>query len=126
MLKKMFNSDTSIISIKSAEDGRYVDVNPAFTKVIGYTKEEVEGKTPEELNILLDDKYTEKMLIELQKSGKYKDAEYKVVIKSGDILDVVFSSQVIEYKDEKYIITVMTDITRQKNIEKEMAYQSRL
>jgi PAS domain S-box-containing protein len=126
MLKKMFNSDTTIISIKSAEDGRYVDVNPAFTKVIGYTQEEVEGKTPEELNIILDDKYTEKMLIALLEIGKYKDAEYKVVTKSGDILDAVFSSQVIEYKDEKYIITVMTDITRQKNIEKELAYQSRL
>jgi len=48
---KMVHSSPDAITLRSLPDRRYLEVNEGFTRLTGYSAEEVLGKTPAELNL---------------------------------------------------------------------------
>src|SRR5208283_2274866 len=55
----------------------------------------------------------------LQEQGRIRDFETQLVSKSGEIIDVLGSAEVIEMAEEKYILSLAYDITERKRGEKE-------
>ena len=49
-----FRSSPLAITISTEKEGRYVDANDAYTKMMGYQQEEIVGKTANELGIWVD------------------------------------------------------------------------
>ena len=48
--QKAFNANPEPISITTFREGRYVDVNDSFLRMLGYRREEMIGHTSKELN----------------------------------------------------------------------------
>lgn len=48
---KAFRSSPNVISILSLEDDRHVEINESFTRFTGYSREEVIGHSPKELDL---------------------------------------------------------------------------
>ena len=48
--RKIFDASLDAMSIMDADTGRYIDVNPEFLRATGFTREEIIGKTGDELN----------------------------------------------------------------------------
>jgi PAS domain S-box-containing protein len=52
--RKIFETSGSLIAIHTMPDGRIMDVNPAWEKTFGYSREDVLGRLPDELRFTPD------------------------------------------------------------------------
>ncbi|MDP6627907.1 MAG: PAS domain S-box protein, partial [Methanopyri archaeon] len=103
-------------------EGMVLDVNQAALEVLGYTKEELVGKSlatiyaPESLDRMKE------LLVKWKKSGTLKDEEMVINTRSGERRTVLLSANSI--KDAKgnvlQSISVQRDITERKLIEQEL------
>lgn len=124
---KIFDNSPDIINILGMEDGRYIEVNKKSIEILGYTREEVLGKTPDEIKIFVDEKdFNETFFKTLTEQGKINNLEIKLREKSGGIITTLCSSKIINLNDEICWLTVFKDITGEKKMEAEMARLDRL
>ena len=114
----LFQLNPAAIALFSLPDGKCIDVNEASLKMTGFTREELIGKTDDDIKIFADTKEKKKAFKELLERGHFKDYELKIRRKDGKIMDGLFSSEVVEHKGKKYIIAIMIDLTSHKLAEK--------
>jgi len=101
-----------------AKDGRVSYLNPEFTKVFGWTLEELEGKIIPFIPPDLKQEFAES-LGRLFEEKVFEDHETKRMTKDGRILDV--SIKVAFYPEsedeESEVILILRDITQEKRME---------
>jgi PAS domain S-box-containing protein len=124
--KKVFRSSPDWFVISTLEDGFYVDVNEAFLRTTGYERHEVIGKSSLELGIWAQPEKRSQMLKTLQKEGAVRNMEVEFQMKSGEIRNVLWSAEVIDYGDEKCLIAVTRDITARHRAQQEQLKREKL
>lgn len=112
---KIFENNPTPMVI--SREGKFTEVNSAFLTKLGYSKEEVIGKTTVELGLIVDLKKYHKSIKELGKTKQLKNLELNVKCKDGKILNGLFSGEMIENQGKKSFLTVMVDITEIKQTE---------
>jgi len=100
--------------------GKYLYVNPYFTKITGYTLKDVSTKEDWFKKAYPDKKYRKKAFEtwsnDSNKFGSGKNREFIIKCKNGQSKHIEFRSTFLE--DRK--ISVLTDITEQKQTKKEL------
>jgi PAS domain S-box-containing protein len=98
-------------------DGMLIDCNEGYSRISGYSKDEVIGKTTVETNIWynLDDR-TE-VVKEILKKGYLENRELFFRRKSGDLFTGLISGKIIQLKGVPHIISVTRDISERKRTE---------
>jgi PAS domain S-box-containing protein len=115
----VFRMNPAAIAITRMSDNRFVDVNKAWKNVTGYTRQEVLGHTPIELNLWVDATQREQMIAKFRQD-RTTIFEIDVRRKSGEVCNVLMSAGVIELAGESYLLTMAQDITERKNVEKSL------
>ncbi len=115
-----FQASPDAISITEMR-GAYLDINDAHVNYFGYTREEVIGKTPLELGLWVDMEAHERFVRDYNRDGYVRSMETEFRTRSGDIRTVLFSLEGISLGGRHCCISVCTDITERKRIEKELA-----
>jgi len=111
---RLFHLNPSACGLSDLETHQYIEVNEAFFTLFGFDKNEVIGKTPEELGILTDE--TRKMIIHKANSnGNVTNVEADLRTRNGSIKHTLLSSENIYVQDKKYRFTVVHDITDLKH-----------
>ena len=123
---KAFRSSPDWIVISTLQDGFYVDVNEAFLETTGYRREEVIGRTSNELGIWADPEQRKEMVKVLHEQKMVRNLEAQFRMKSGEIRFVLWSAEVIDYGDEKCLIAVTRDISSRKREELERLEKEKL
>ncbi len=114
---KAFRCSPIPITILKFKDGRYVDVNDAFVQISGFSREEVIGRTPRELNLWRNSSLGTKMHEMLQDEGFIRHLETEFYTKSGDPRVVLFSAEMIHIGGEPCVLCVINDITKRQQAE---------
>jgi len=100
-----------------------IDVNPKWLETMGYQREEVIGKSF--INFLPKDQRYQYMNVfsKMKKDGYVKDAELRLLSKTGKMIDVLLEGTVNKADDGKFNRTYTTfkDITQEKQLEKVIA-----
>ncbi len=117
---KAFHASPSPSSISTFKDGRYVDVNESYTAFVGFSKEELIGKTTTDINFFVDKKQREKFINELEINGKLRNYETQVYSRIKGIRIFSLSAEIIVLQGEKCIIWVGYDVTDEIRLEKEV------
>ncbi|MCA9732005.1 MAG: PAS domain S-box protein [Deferribacteres bacterium] len=117
---RFFRMNPSPMAVSKIPDQLFLDINDAFTKVIGYTRDEIVGKSSDEFNLFINEKEQQKVAELLTEFGQIRELELEVKTKNGDILHGLFSGELIESQGTSYFLTVMIDITGRKQAEKEL------
>jgi PAS domain S-box-containing protein len=113
----LFVSNPVSLTIVSAADGRFVDANDAFLQNTGYTRDEVVGKTSDELGIFADpDEYAEFARL-LTTRREVACMALHTRIKTGEIRICRFFSRIILMGSRPHIISTVEDVTDQKALE---------
>ncbi len=120
-----FNCSPDPITISTLQEGRFIEVNDSFVKLSGYERDEVINHTAFELNIWVDEGDRSQLLQELQTQGLLRDGlrpaigdrEIQLRCKSGKIVTVQMSAEVIELDGIPHILAVTHDITERKQTE---------
>jgi len=117
---RFFRASPVGTSITRLSDGQFVDINDAFLGLSGYTREEVIGQNSLEQGWWANPGDRAKVIEILEEQGRIRDFETKLVSKSGEIIDVLGSAEVIEMAEEKYMLSLAYDITERKRAEEEL------
>jgi two-component system, NarL family, sensor kinase len=112
-----FRNSPSAMAITSLRDRRYVDVNQSFEKQLEYTREESIGHTAVELGIWVDPEEFSKALDGIRETGRTTRAEARLRTKSGRVLTVQYSAEIIQIGKELYRLATGEDITEQRRTE---------
>ncbi len=117
---KAFHASPAPSSITTLEEGKFIEVNESYTRLVGYSKEELIGETTTSINFIINSEERDKFVRELMISGKLRDYETQVYSKVKGIRTFSLSAEIIELKGEKCIILVGYDVTDQIRLEKEV------
>jgi PAS domain S-box-containing protein len=110
---KAFHSSPNSITITSLPEGRFVDVNESFVEMSGYRRDEVIGRTAEELGIWARAEDRERMVQALQESDRVREFETQFEVRGG-ILDVLLSGEVIDLGGKPHLLAVAVNVTERK------------
>jgi len=113
-----FNAGPNPMAITTIESGRIIDVNYDFLGFFGYSRQEVINHTTTDLNMYENPEDRAKMIYYIVKQGHIKNLNINFRNKSGEIRIVLFSSDIIFIGGEKYLLSVISDITELKQVEK--------
>ena len=110
----IFHTNPTRVCITSFEDGRFLDVNETFLKSCGYTRAEVIGHTSLELNDWVDPQARIRLRSLIEEHGRIQNFETQIRRKSGGIITVLISAELIELFGQSCILSVGLDITERK------------
>ena len=116
--KQLFHLNPASIALINLPGKKFIDVNEASLRTFGFSRNEVIGKTSDELNIFVQPEKRQNADKKLMKQGYIDHCELKFRRKDGTILDGIFSGEIIEHQGEKCFLIVMTDITSRNLSEK--------
>lgn len=123
---KAFRASPDWVVISTMDEGIYLEVNQAFLHTTGFELDEVIGKSSKELGIWVDPAERDELHEILKNSGRVCNVETRFRVKSGDILYVLWSAEVIEYGGQKCLIAVTRDITDRKLAAEEQLKREKL
>ena len=113
-MAKAFQAIPDAIIVSSLEDGRFIEVNEGFEKLYGYSKDQVIGKTSQELGTWVNYEDRDKFKELLYKEGSVRLYEIPQYNRQGERWDAEVSAEVIEIDGKMCIVSNVRDITRQK------------
>ncbi len=102
-------------------DGKLVDVNPAYARIIGYSVRQAKKLTYWDVTPKKYMQQEKKQLENLKKTGRYGPFEKEYICKSGERVWVRLSGRIIERQGKPYIWSSVEDISAQKAAEKSRA-----
>ncbi len=114
---KAFLSAPVAITISELDTGRFIEVNDAATRIFGYTRDELIGKTALELGILLKKEDRELLIDLVRKQGRVSQFELTERRKSGEEYSAMINADTISIRNVPYLITLVQDITDRKRAE---------
>jgi PAS domain S-box-containing protein len=115
----IFDKAPYAIALARLPDGFIVDINEAWAKMYGFTREEVVGRTSMELGMNRDPHERALLFAELQERGSVRNRELIFFTKAGATRLISCNIDVVSFGGEKYLLSSMHDITENKRAEEE-------
>ncbi len=115
------------MAIASIEDGRLFDVNEQYTRLMEFSQEELIGHTTVELNLWADPEERKKYIQSIERNrGKIQSYPVSVRTKSGNVIKVFFSADIIKINNAHYLLSSAVDITDRLNAEEILKTQAHI
>ncbi len=122
---KIFSASPAALSITTVEESRFVEVNEGFCRLTGYTRDELIGRTAMELNMWPTPEARDRFLDELHVTGTLRTVETSIRPKSGTLLSIVASFQLLELGSQSCILAALHDISDSRKMEEELRQANR-
>ena len=123
---KAFHHNQTMMGIMRFKDRVFLDVNDKFAEVLGYRREELIGKSAEELNIGPNPEGRLEIRNQLAKQGFTRDIEGEFRKNEGRTGFGIASYNLLDIDGEKYILISASDITARKRAEEALRLSERL
>ncbi len=117
---KVFHASPVPMFVMAYPERRHIEVNDAWTIFFGYSREEAIGKSASDLRVLVSPQQTVGEWSEIVGARGVRNSEQRVRKKSGEVVDVLISSETIELGGEARVITTLIDITARKVVERQL------
>jgi PAS domain S-box-containing protein len=101
-------------------NGEYVEVNDGYERLSGYSKEEVIGKTAEEINIWAYPEDRDLLISKLKEKGIVENLETTFKRKNGELLPALISAKFIELNNQPHLLIVTREIRERKKMEEDL------
>jgi PAS domain S-box-containing protein len=123
---KVFQSSPIAFSITTVTEGRFIDVNEAFERKYGYSREEILGRTVFDIGVWADASDRSQMLNEIRGQGRVRNRVTRLRKRSGDIIETVYSADIIELDGQQCVLVVSDDMPNRADIQTSFAHKSAL
>ena len=115
----VFRSSPVGITISTLSEGRYLDVNAAFLRMIGRTREEVIGRTAFDISFWRDPADRERVVRQLE-SGAQQEMEVAVQAKDGTVRHALVALERINIGGAPCLVALLHDISGAKVLEQQL------
>ena len=114
---KVFQSSPAMIGINDSQNHRFYDVNETWLKVLGFDRDEVIGRTSNELGLWPDPANRQKLLETLRKDGRVSAYSMQFRTRDGKILDCIISGETVELDRHPHFLFVTEDVSERTRID---------
>ena len=114
---KAFMGSPDAMVIATRDEGRYVDVNDAFCRMLGYGRDEFIGHSALELGVWADAAERESAVETLRREERLEDYEFVLRRKDGSLVAVSGSIQQIVLNAEHCLFYIVRDVSERREIE---------
>lgn len=112
----VFENNPALMAIQTFPELRITECNQVFFETLGYSLKELSAKSKKPSRIRLSNDIIEK----LHKNLKVSNEEVRLITKHGKKIDCIYSGELFEYGNKKYLLSVYVDISDKKAAEKEL------
>ncbi len=111
---RLFRSNPTPMVLSSVPDMSILDINESLLSLLGYTAEEMIGKTPQELRLMVHEEPLIAAAMEVIQKGSVHDIELVLRTKDDRHVDSLFMAELVQSQNDKYFLAVLVDITERK------------
>jgi PAS domain S-box-containing protein len=108
--KAAFKTIPDMVSISRLKDGNIYDINDSFTRITGFTPEDVLGKTSDDLKIWADTHERSRVWELLRSGGKISNLEHTFRCKDREIRHGLMSASSFRFQNDEFVISVTRDV----------------
>jgi len=108
--KSIFNNNIFTMLLIDPKDGRIIDANESALRFYGYKLTEIKEMKISDINILPHDEV--KLEMEKALNDENNTFNFKHRLASGEVKDVLVTSDGITVGENKYLISIIIDVTR--------------
>jgi two-component system, cell cycle sensor histidine kinase and response regulator CckA len=121
-----FRASPMAVTISTEADGKYIDANEAFLRMIGRTRGEVVGHTSSELNVweTLEDRT--RIIRELNHKGAVRSFEAIFNSRSRGPRSVQVSAEQIQLDGVPCVLAITNDVTEEKALEEQLRQSQKM
>jgi len=123
---KAFRCSPVPMSISSIADGRYMDVNDAYANMLGFSREEMLGRTSVALGIWADLDERLRAMQALREKKTVRDWELELRSKDGDVRHVLASAETVVVNNEDCLIAILNDVTGSRQLEAQLRQSQKM
>ncbi len=120
MFRRAFHACPAPIILSRAESGKYLDVNEQFLTTLGYTREDVIGRTSNDIRFFVNPAEREVMVEHLHADRRIRNKEYRLHRKNGTELLALVNAELFELNNEDCILFIVDDITAEREAQEEI------
>ena len=106
------------LSLTVLESGLFIDVNEAYCRVAGFTRDELVGRTSTELGIWARPEDRQAIVEDLRRHGRVRDREVSGITHSGRARIALMDADVVEIAGRACLLTSLRDVTEQRQAER--------
>ena len=117
---KAFRASPDGLVISRIASGEILEANNGFLEIFGIARAEAIGKNPLLLNMFADPQDRQDAVKILQERGTVRDFELVIRRKSGEARQAIVSIEKIELSGELCMLTIVRDVTAQKQAEEKL------
>lgn len=113
----IYESSQDFITINRLSDGAFIDVNQPYLDALGYTREELIGRSPADLKIWANPIDRDRFIATLRRKRKCQNFEAAFRDRHGDLVWGLASSSIVELDGVDCIYSVTRNISERKQVE---------
>jgi diguanylate cyclase (GGDEF)-like protein/PAS domain S-box-containing protein len=114
MFKSVFHHSPEAIALTRAQDGIILEVNQEWQKLLGYSREDVVGRTEFEVGMWVDEASQELVCSALKSQGRLNDAEVTLLMRDGVPRLVRMNATLLECGSDLCVLAYLRDITAER------------
>jgi PAS domain S-box-containing protein len=122
--EKVFRTSPVLMSLSSLTDGTIVEANNACEQALGFSRQEIIGKTFEEIGWVSKADWSG-----IRETVRHRDHIRNLALqmsrKDGQTMYCNFSAEVVNHRGKKFLLCVAEDITEQMRSEEQLARSAR-
>ena len=117
---KLFYNSMIAKAIVRLSDGRIIDVNTSYSRLVGESRDKIIGHTTIELGYIAEPAERDEILRNFGVNGFVHRHELQYRTKQSGLRTVLTSVEAIQYNDQECILSSLVDITDRKRVEKDL------
>ena len=111
-MARIFDNSPAVISVQRASDWTYLKINKAFERIYGYAREDVLGRN--DMNFWVNAETRDALRRKFAANGgRIENFAGRVRRKGGRAIDVLLSAEYSGEGEDRMVVTVITDVTRE-------------
>ncbi|MGA9527478.1 MAG: PAS domain S-box protein [Terriglobales bacterium] len=116
---KAFRSSPFGIAISSENESRFLDANPAFLAITGYERDQIVGRTEDELGLWTDPNERKLVLEQLNKGQHGTPINVRFRARSEQFRSIELVAERIQLDDQPCVLAIIHDVTDTKQLEQQ-------
>lgn len=115
-----FRASPIALMLTHLQDGRIIDMNESYCRLLECQPEDAIGKTVFELNIYAHPSERETVIELIRTQGRIRELEVTLQTTSGALRNVIWALEVLHMQGETCLLTTAVDITARKRAENDL------
>lgn len=120
----VFRRNPMVMSLRTIDDHRFLDVNDAWLNTLGYARHEVIGRTVQDLNLAFHPEDYARGMNQLRRHGRLTNHDMQARRKDGSLCDGLLSTEIVSIADREYVLTVMLDLSERRELQHQLLMAS--